>query len=198
MVTNSKKWAGFGMQKNRTRQAFRRLSGFPPGLLILTLLIWYFASLYSYDPLDPSPLSVLIPPETVSNLGGEAGAWVSGVMLYGLGLFAFSLAVPGLAMVGYFLLLRGAWLKSFLAGWGLLTLSAMLLAQELQPQIHRYSYELPTGGAAGLLFHQMTLLYLGPWGVQLMIFLLLGGSLWLFRNARAGALLKPAHERGTK
>ena len=144
------------------------------GFLVLFFTLFFWASLISYNPGDPSLSNAVSGP--VNNICGIAGAWVSDIALRLFGLFAF--LIPVFAIILYLRFLGRIGERSSF-GWLLLLGSLFFILSGISISKGIYPYTGCLGGGIGLFIKEFLERYLGAAGYVILTLSLLAVSLFL-------------------
>ncbi len=114
------------------------------------LSAFYYVSLLSYSPFDPSTLAASFPQTSPTNLAGSFGAELSGLAIFWLGMTSYLLPMP-IMICGLLVYACAAkpitW--SRLTGWAIALASCACIAAAYLPSIRMHGIELPAGGVIG-------------------------------------------------
>lgn len=121
VVKRLTQWRFSGLQENYQREVML--------VLACAVSVYCLVALFSFSPIDPSPVSISLPSHEIVNRGGVVGAYLAGSLFYYWGVLAILLPLPLLTMVIAQLLRRPySSIRERLLGWVSLftSLSAML------------------------------------------------------------------------
>ncbi|RYZ81922.1 MAG: hypothetical protein EOP04_23045 [Proteobacteria bacterium] len=152
-------------------------------VICVVFALFLSASLTSFSPLDPSIYNYSYPPRNPQNWGGIVGSFISGFLIFQLGVLAYLLPIPLLLLA--WMNLRGeksAFAPSRLFGVALAITCFALAAQQWAPSLSLSGFSYRSGGTIGFWAQRLLMKTVGTGG----LYILLGGgvliSLLLFRQ----------------
>ncbi|MBC7660248.1 MAG: DNA translocase FtsK 4TM domain-containing protein [Chitinophagaceae bacterium] len=145
-------------------------------LFVVCVIVALFlgVALASFSPLDPSVYNYSYPPRHAQNWGGIVGSYIAGFLIFQLGVLAYLLPLPVLAMA--WMNLRGepsAFAKGRLAGVALALVCLALAAQQWAPSLSLSGFSYRSGGTLGFWTQRLLKQTVGTGG----LFIFLGGGL---------------------
>ncbi|MFW7378337.1 MAG: DNA translocase FtsK 4TM domain-containing protein [Oligoflexus sp.] len=177
-------WRFQGLQENYQREV----------LLVLTCTFSLFCmvSLLSFSPIDPSPVSISLPTDRISNQGGLAGAYLAGSLLYYWGILSMILPLPLLSMAVLHVARKPhPFSRGRLLGWLGLFLSAAAIMHRIQGEISYQGLSFPVAGQVGERTFQAIIAVIGITGHDiLMTSIAMCGLLMILRRPIFIPLLK--------
>jgi S-DNA-T family DNA segregation ATPase FtsK/SpoIIIE len=145
------------------------------GILLVALGIFFFLSLVTYDPMDPSFFSYTSPKaKAIHNWMGIVGSHVSSLLFQGFGLPSFLIPFV-LGVYAFSFIFRWEWKYPWikLIGWSVMLLAtSSLLGLWLKP-FRFYQQDLLAGGFIGEITSRSLVRYFNPPGTTILLLLIL-------------------------
>lgn len=139
------------------------------GIICLLIGSFYYLSLFSHSPLDPSFISDS-GHQGISNLGGIVGSYLSGIFIFLLGGGSYFLGLYFL--INSYLVLTKKRSELRILDFIVFFICSFFIAIYLQIQlgeIHLHNYPVNAGGTIGQIFGEIGRKYLGKWGIYLFV-----------------------------
>lgn len=146
-------------------------------------------ALASFSPLDPSIYNYSYPPRSAQNWGGIVGSYISGFLIFQLGVLAYFLPVPLLMLA--WMNLRGApsaFAAGRLAGIGLGIGCVALAAQQWAPSLSIGGFSYRSGGTLGFWTQRLLSKTVGLGGVYIFF---AGGLVLAALMIRQDSVIRP-------
>ncbi len=134
------------------------------------LCAFYFVSIYSFYPTDPSIISAQFPEKMVINLGGRVGAYISGLMVYSFGLCSYLLPLP--LLISSYLMIRvrkGAFSIIRFTSWVTLMVCSSAVMSKFYGVYDFSGVTMNSGGVVGHYFNEQINVFFGQIGGQIFI-----------------------------
>ncbi len=160
-------------------------------LLLIGCAAFFFLSIFSFSPLDPSPVSGIVPEIPPTNRGGQLGAMLAGWSFFLFGLGTFLLPLP-LFAISFLLVLNRPepFAVSRIFGWIMAIFSVSTLTAIKFFEFSFAGFQFPSGGLLGAFIGNLLNQSVGELGTLIILGTLSFCSLTLiFQNSIASILL---------
>ncbi len=144
------------------------------GILLVTLGVFLFLSLVSYNLMDPSFFSYTYPKGKVQNWMGIVGAHVSSLLFQGFGFASFLIPfVLGIFAISFIFRWEWKYISLKLIGWAVILFSTSTIMRLWLKPIHLYSPDFLIGGIFGEVFSRLLVRYFNLPGATVILFVIL-------------------------